>query len=446
MCCHRDVSRHRRVTISAPPFAPPPGTFSYYTTFGVYTSMPDSSQSWSFTDSEAEDDDLDGLSPHTNGISHTRPRSKKKGRAASPQIVSSATSGDEDSRSSREQSLIRDRARSIAPPKKKISWSSEDESDNAYNKLKNRKKDAKSAALKSARKAKAIEEENNPRPTVSGATGVGKKGAKRKRKLATRDYGDGTDDDSELMEWTMPDYLQQRRARFDKRREQFKEGGLELPPTFDDIYFSDDAHIKNLKERPVFPNLKPCAPYKDIELPYSLGLIPAPIAQYLREYQVKGVAFLHELFVYQRGGILGDDMGLGKTIQVIAFLTAAYGKTADERDNKRMKKMRRAAQRYPKTLIICPGSLMANWQDEFRRWGWWHVALYHGSQDSKREVLAMIDKGHLEVMITTYDTYRLNTERTGEINLIKWDCVIADECHKIKERKGEEHYALHQRR
>ena len=54
---------------------------------------------------------------------------------------------------------------------------------------------------------------------------------------------------------------------------------------------------------------------------YSAGVIPAPIAQYLRDYQVAGVKFLHRLFVYQRGGILGDDMGLGKTVQVAAFLT-----------------------------------------------------------------------------------------------------------------------------
>src|SRR5947208_16523103 len=113
-------------------------------------------------------------------------------------------------------------------------------------------------------------------------------------------------------------------------------------------------------------------------LPYSLGVLPAPIAQWLRDYQVDGVAFLHELFVYQKGGILGDDMGLGKTIQVIAFLTAAYGKTGDERDGKRMRKMRRNGSKawYPRTLIICPGVLIQNWRSELERSGWWHVEVY----------------------------------------------------------------------
>jgi SNF2 family DNA or RNA helicase len=89
---------------------------------------------------------------------------------------------------------------------------------------------------------------------------------------------------------------------------------LRLPPRYDDIEFSDDERLEELEER---PNLKfpPSRPYKDVELCHSAGVIPASIAQYLRDYQIDGAAFLHELFVYQRGGILGDDMGLGKTIQ-----------------------------------------------------------------------------------------------------------------------------------
>jgi len=114
--------------------------------------------------------------------------------------------------------------------------------------------------------------------------------------------------------------------------------------------------------------MAPPSEYKDIELPTSLGIIPAPIAQWLREYQVTGARFLHEAFIYQRGAILGDDMGLGKTVQVIAFLTAAFGKTGDERDKKRMRKIRRNGKLedvwYPRVLIVAPGTLMENWKSE----------------------------------------------------------------------------------
>src|SRR5271169_6394936 len=42
--------------------------------------------------------------------------------------------------------------------------------------------------------------------------------------------------------------------------------------------------------------------------------------------------------------------------------------------------------------------------------------------------------GRLEILITTYTTYKQNQEK---INMIEWDAVIADECHTIKERKSD---------
>lgn len=248
-----------------------------------------------------------------------------------------------------------------------------------------------------------------------------------------KEYGDVSSED-ELMEHTLPDYLQRRRTQFDQRVDHLRQSGLKLPPDYDDVEFSDDERLGELQERPAFANISPCAKYEDITLPYSLGLIPAPIAQWLRQYQVDGAAFLHELFVYQKGGILGDDMGLGKTVQVIAFLAAAYGKTGDERDAKRMRKMRRSGQNnwYPRTLIVCPGTLIQNWMAEFARWGWWHVEAYHG--ENKDIALQAARSGRVEVLITTYTTYLMNKD---SVNMVDWDCVVADECHIIKERKSE---------
>ncbi|KAL8671548.1 MAG: hypothetical protein Q9168_003955 [Polycauliona sp. 1 TL-2023] len=312
----------------------------------------------------------------------------------------------------------------------KVAWSSE-ESEDAYDKLKNRK---------TGKRKKTGAQKQKKRPAAQDQV-VGKRSRKNPSQKLPRKARDFDADSDDLMEYTLPTYLQDRKVRFDKRMEKLRESGLKLPPTYDDIDFSgDDERIGELAEKPIFPQLKPSAAYEDVQLPKSLGLIPASIARWLRAYQVDGTAFLHQLFVYQTGGLLGDDMGLGKTVQVIAFLTAAFGKTGDERDKKRMRKMRRAgAAWYPRILIICPGTLIENWKAELRRWGWWHVDTFHA--DTKEAAINAATSGRLEIMITTYTTYRLNK---SEINLIEWDCVIADECHQIKGRRSETTQAMNE--
>ncbi|KAJ0296578.1 hypothetical protein COL5a_003007 [Colletotrichum fioriniae] len=245
-----------------------------------------------------------------------------------------------------------------------------------------------------------------------------------------------TEEEDDLDVAEAPDYLKERRKQFDQNRERLQEAGLLLPPDYSEVVFSEDDRPENLERRPHFDEstkIKPCRPYEDVELEYSAGIIPASIAQYLREYQIVGVRFLHRLFVYQRGGILGDDMGLGKTVQVATFLTAAFGKTADERDKKRLKKIRDVSGRwYPTVLIICPGSIIENWKNELNRWGWWKVDVFHGA--GKEDVLSAARAGRIEIMITTYSTYK---NHKSLVNTVKWDAVVADECHQMKERSSE---------
>ncbi|KAH8820885.1 DNA excision repair protein-like protein [Xylogone sp. PMI_703] len=308
----------------------------------------------------------------------------------------------------------------------KIEWSADEDEDDPYQKFKNRKsaKRKKTAAAKKKLKAK-----------INDAVARRKEAKENGKESSKKDKEWGHDSDYEMMEEALPEYLVSRKKEFDRNYEILHEAGLSLPPQYDDIEFSDDEHLADLEERPNFSEtVELSRPYKDIELPISAGVIPASIAQYLRDYQVDGVAFLHELFVYQKGGILGDDMGLGKTVQVAAFLTVAFGKTGDERDAKRMRKMRRAAKDlwYPQVLIVCPGSLIQNWMNELNRWGWWHVDKFHG--DTKDEVFEAAKAGRLEIVITTYHTYR---DHRSRLNLIAWDCVIADECHMMKERSSE---------
>ncbi|KAJ5724200.1 DNA excision repair protein ERCC-6-like 2 [Penicillium malachiteum] len=310
----------------------------------------------------------------------------------------------------------------------------------AYKKFKERKSVKRRQSAAATRRPKIPKLCKREQPADDLIVGLVKaEGSTSKPKRQQKEYGDVSSED-ELMEYTLPAHLKKRRNDFDRKQEDLQEYGLKLPPSYEDVDFSDDERLEDLQERPSFPGRPPAREYKDIPLTYSLGLIPAPIAQWLRQYQVEGVAFLHEKFIYQKGGILGDDMGLGKTIQVIAFLTVAYGKTADERDAKRMRKMRRSGDAwYPRTLIICPGTLISNWVAELNRWGWWSVETYHGA--SKDLALKSASSGSAEILITTYTTYVNNKEL---VNLVEWDCVIADECHKIKERKSETTKAMNE--
>ncbi|KAK5992310.1 Switch 2 [Cladobotryum mycophilum] len=277
-------------------------------------------------------------------------------------------------------------------------------------------------------------DESDSVPTKPKKQRAKRKSTKKDRRGSVNGDASVPDDDGEVV--ALPDYLRDRRREFDTKKKLYHEAALMLPPDYTGIEFDESGSLRELKERPEFDTrggIKPSRPYMDIELPQSAGLIPASIAQYLRDYQVEGVRFLHKKFVYQEGGILGDDMGLGKTVQVAAFLTVAFGKTGDERDGKRMRQIRFLPSRwYPRILIICPGSLLMNWKNELTRWGWWHVDIFHGA--SKDDVLGTARSGLLEIMITTYDTYK---NSRSSINMVQWDAVVADECHRLKDPYSE---------
>jgi len=81
--------------------------------------------------------------------------------------------------------------------------------------------------------------------------------------------------------------------------------------------------------------------------------VPESLADILRPYQVEGFRWISTLKDCGFGGILADDMGLGKTLQVIAFLLSEKlaGKKGDAL----------------RTLVVCPASLVYNWQKEIER-------------------------------------------------------------------------------
>ena len=133
--------------------------------------------------------------------------------------------------------------------------------------------------------------------------------------------------------------------------------------------------------------------------------IPDGLRAELRNYQKDGFRWLATLDAWGFGGILADDMGLGKTLQVIAFLL--------------MKKER--------TLIVCPASLVYNWENEIARFApELKTAVISGTQEERKKWLK---EGKADVLITSYDLLKRDIDLyQGE----EFFCMVADEAQYIK--------------
>lgn len=157
--------------------------------------------------------------------------------------------------------------------------------------------------------------------------------------------------------------------------------------------------------------------------------VPASINCRLLEHQRGGVRFLYELYKNNHGGILGDDMGLGKTIQTIAFLAAVFGKDGGC-DDTLMPKGNESVKRGP-VLIVCPTSVIHNWESEFSKWATFSVSVYHGA--NRDLILDKVEAHRVEILITSFDTYRIH----GSTLLnVEWEIVIVDEAHRLKNEKS----------
>ncbi|XP_062105982.1 switch 2 [Humulus lupulus] len=157
--------------------------------------------------------------------------------------------------------------------------------------------------------------------------------------------------------------------------------------------------------------------------------VPASINCRLLEHQREGVKFLYNLYKNNHGGILGDDMGLGKTIQTIAFLAAIYEKDGDNVDPATSKN-NQLGQKGP-VLIVCPSSVIRNWENEFSKWASFSVSAYHGA--NRDLVFEKLEACVVEVLITSFDTYRIQGRTLSNV---KWEIVIVDEAHKLKNDKS----------
>ncbi|KAI3939632.1 hypothetical protein MKX01_038587 [Papaver californicum] len=157
--------------------------------------------------------------------------------------------------------------------------------------------------------------------------------------------------------------------------------------------------------------------------------IPAAINCRLLEHQREGVRFLYGLYKKNHGGILGDDMGLGKTIQTIAFLAAVVGDEAENGDSKMLKRDR-VGKKNP-VLIICPTSIIQNWENEFSKWAKFSVSVCRGANLDL--IIEKLESHGIDIVITSFDTYRIHGEILSEVD---WHIVVVDEAHRLKNEKS----------
>ena len=123
----------------------------------------------------------------------------------------------------------------------------------------------------------------------------------------------------------------------------------------------------------------------------------------LRDYQLRGLAWLDLMTSLGLGGCLADDMGLGKTITLIAL------------------HLRRA--HHAPTLVVCPASLLGNWQREITRFApGVPVRRFHGADRTLEDLTGGF-------VLTTYGTMRSAAPTLAQQ---PWGMVVADEAQHVK--------------
>ncbi len=151
------------------------------------------------------------------------------------------------------------------------------------------------------------------------------------------------------------------------------------------------AELKNLPDKPITQ--------------------PASFRGELRPYQLRGLAWLDGLARLGLGGILADDMGLGKTIEVLALL---------------LHRQNQSPSFGPPTLLVCPTSLLGNWEREIAKFApSIPFFVHHGNN---RDVLPQHFRPHT-VVLTTYGVIRREEEIFGART---WGLVVVDEAQAIK--------------
>ncbi|HMB91091.1 MAG TPA: DEAD/DEAH box helicase, partial [Rhodothermales bacterium] len=133
----------------------------------------------------------------------------------------------------------------------------------------------------------------------------------------------------------------------------------------------------------------------------------------LRPYQTTGYSWMAFLQRWGFGACLADDMGLGKTIEALALIQRNWEATG----------------RQP-VLLVCPTSVMGNWQKEAERFTPdLPVLLHHGTRRAKKQAAFKKEAKEQAIVVTGYPLLHRDFDLFKQI---KWDAVILDEAQHIK--------------
>ena len=170
----------------------------------------------------------------------------------------------------------------------------------------------------------------------------------------------------------------------------------------DDLYDNRDEEKlaeeleERYKELDKFKNIDPITP-------------PEHLIPILRPYQVSGFHWLNFLQQVNWGGILADDMGLGKTIQALTLIQHVKNN-----------------QPKIKVLVVCPTSLLYNWENEIKKFTKnFTYVIHHGTQRKANAQLF----NQVDIIITTYGTLRSDIK---VFNNHAYDIAVLDESQAIK--------------
>lgn len=144
---------------------------------------------------------------------------------------------------------------------------------------------------------------------------------------------------------------------------------------------------------------------------------PATFHGTLRNYQLAGSSWLGFLRRFGLGGCLADDMGLGKTVQFIAYLL--HVKETEQKD----------VPASAPSLLICPTSVLGNWQKELQRFApELKVHLHYGTNRAKEDAFPLSIKD-VDLVLTSYTLAHLDTD---ELAGVYWNTICLDEAQNIK--------------